>query len=99
MCNLEYITGTYAQLLLIPNMKKMEATYKTVKMVVAHLASYEKKITLFTLGRVCGLEGEVGGGRIRSECGIVDTKKNGTRMKGYIVGKEKKKWAIHLNRN
>ena len=54
---------------------------------------------LFTLVGVCGLEVKVGGGRIRSACGVVDTNKNGTRMQGYVVGEAKKKWTICLLSN
>ena len=44
-------------------------------MVLVHLASYGHTMALFTMDRMCGLEVYVGGRRVRSACGIVDTKK------------------------
>ena len=55
-----------------------------------HLAFCEKTIAPFTLYGVCGLELELGCGRIYSICSVVNTNKNWTTIQGYVVGEDKK---------
>ena len=76
-----------------------EVIYKSKKVTLVHIASYERMMHLFTLAGLCGVTFYNIHGYTLGCCGKVNIYKNGRNIVGYILEETNDKWTVYLEMN